>query len=200
MLRERRERWRSCWASPCQRRWETPWASRSRAPPCWASQSRGRAGNLKTAQPSRLLPLRALYTTTPGSIISLQCNALGKWWSAIGELFCTSMQWSVLMSPWRKTILFSLLIEKLYKVIWLTITKFPSLEGLQAKSSMESIVGNFEVPERGDPLKRSPPCHVLEVIHIHSSFRRASWRIGACASFCSDALPWVDCGEHVENA
>ena len=195
MLRERRERWRSCWASPCQGRWETPWASRSRAPPCWASQSRGTAGNLKTAQPSRLPPLRALCTTTPGSIISLQCfgkTVISHWWILLHK-------YAVLMSPWCKTILFYLLIEMLYKVIWLTITKIPSLVGLQAKSSMESIVGNFEVPERGDSLKQLQTCRVLEVIHIHSSFRRASRRIGACASFCSDALPWVDCGEHVEN-
>ena len=86
----------------------------------------------------------------PHQVLSSHCNALAKWWSAIGEFFCTSMQWSVLMSPWCKTILFYLLIEMLYWSILLTITKIPSLVGLQAKPSMESIVGNFEVPERGD--------------------------------------------------
>ena len=149
MLREKRERWRSCWASPCQGRWETPWASRSPAPPCWASQSRGRAGNLKTAQPSRLPPTESsLHNHT--RFYHLIAMLWKNWWSAIGEFFCTSMQWSVLMSPWCKIILFYLLIEMLYKDIWLTIAQIPPLLGLQAKSSMESIVGNFEVPERGD--------------------------------------------------
>ena len=57
----------------------------------------------------------------PHQVVSSHCNSLEKRWSAIGEFFCTSMQWSVLMSPWCKTILFYLLIEMLYKVIWLTI-------------------------------------------------------------------------------
>ena len=82
-----------------------------------------------------------------------------------------------------------LLIEMLYKVIRFTIAKIPPLVGLQAKSSMESIVGNFEVPERGDSLRQFQPWLGLDVIHIHARFRRAARRIGACASFWADALP-----------